>query len=578
MKHLRMLNRPAFPNLKLAAALAFTATLVSPASADITYSFDGSLEPADTPEKQQVRASVTVAAAFYNQHGSFNKHWSVRYHPGIPTAEAGYGGGMGYGGIRNERVVFHEAAHTFGMGTYGAYGALISGGTWKGMFANIALSESYGGVALNGDGHAIWPSGFNYDSEDGFLQRHYHTRIMAAMRADLGILSFTRESRNEAVVVGETAEFKVESPLAVTWQWKRNNVNLVNGGDISGARTATLRIANAEAADAGTYTCTVTGAGETLTNRPRQLWVHPVPLISKYDLDSSASDTAGTNNGNLLGGAGYVAGKVGQAVDLDGTNDYVDLPDPVGRLRELTISTWVNWDGGGEWQRVFDFGTGVDQYICLTPRAGGGGLRLILKDAVNFRNQEYQVNAPVLATGQWVHLSAVVRENYMTLYVNGQVAGTTFGINRSPADFPATNNFIGRSQFNDPYFNGRVDDFRVYGKALNGEEVYAIWGQSANQAPVFSPSTVTLPAVNSLQLFPTQTLASYASDPDSNPLTFTKLNGPAWLTVAPNGTLSGQPGGVDNGLNTFTVRVTDPSGAGSDASLIIPVYGPQSAP
>ncbi|RYD31567.1 MAG: hypothetical protein EOP87_14480, partial [Verrucomicrobiaceae bacterium] len=291
----------------------------------------------------------------------------------------------------------------------------------------------------------------------------------------------------------------------------------------------------------------------------------------------NAGDSVGSNAGSIFGGAGYVAGKIGQAVDLDGTDDFVDLPDPVGRLRELTVTTWVNWDGGGDWQRVFDFGTGVDQYLCLTPKAGGAGLRLVLKDAVNFRNQEYQINAPTLAVGQWVHLSVVVRENYMTLYVNGQVVGTTFGINRSPADFPAVNNYIGKSQFNDPYFNGRVDDFRVFGKALNGQEVYAIWGQSANQGPVFSPTLINMPDANGLETY-SGNLNTYATDPDGNPLTFTKLNGPAWLTVAANGTLSGVPGPGDNGTNTFIVRATDPSGASSDATLVIQSYAPPAVP
>ncbi len=295
------------------------------------------------------------------------------------------------------------------MGTHWAYAGLVAGG-WKGKYGNIALSEGFGGVTLGGDGHAIWPGGFNYDNEDGYLNRHYHTRVMAGMRADLGILSFTREARNEAVISGETAELKVESPMAGTWQWKRNGVNLTNGGDISGANTATLRIANAEAADAGTYTCTVTGASETLTNRPRQLWVHPAPQIAQYNLNGNATDSAGTNHGTATGSPAYVAGKTGQAVDLDGADDFIDLPDPVGRAREITVATWVNWDGGGDWQRVFDFGTGVDQYLFLSPKAGGGGMRLALKDGVNNRNVEYVVNTTTLATGQWVHLVAVLRE------------------------------------------------------------------------------------------------------------------------------------------------------------------------
>lgn len=562
--------------MKLATLFSCSfAALVPTASGDITHSFN--TNPASSPEAQQVANSVAAAAAFYNLHGSFNKHWNVTYHPGIPTAEGNYDGYMGYGGIRNERVAFHEAAHTFGMGTHWTYGGLIAGGTWRGQYGNRAAAEGYGAGVLNGDGHAIWPGGFNYDNEDGYLQRHYHTRVMAGIRSDMGILSYTREARNEAVVAGETAEFKVESPLAVTWQWKRNGVNLNNGGDISGANTATLRIANAEAADAGTYTCAVTGAGETLNNRPRQLWVHAIPQVAQYNLNGNALDTVNTNHGSANGAPVYVAGKVGQAVDLDGSNDFIDLPDPVGRAREITVATWVNWDGGSDWQRIFDFGTGVDQYLFLCPKAGGGGMRLALKDAVNRTNVEHVLNVPTLAVGQWVHLAAVLRENYMTLYVDGKPVGSTFQAFQGPADFPATNNYIGKSQFNDPLFNGRVDEFRVYAKALNGEEIWSIWGQSANQPPVFSSSPVVLPAANGLQPY-TGTLVAYANDPDGNPLTFTKLTGPGWLTIASNGTLSGNPGPGDNGVNSFIVRVTDPSGASSDATVQILAFSPPTAP
>jgi hypothetical protein len=555
-----------------ALALAIVA---QPLHGDITYHLN--FDPASSWEAQEVANSVAVAAAFYNQHGSFNKHWGVTYHPGIPTAEGNYDGYMGYGGTRNERVVFHEAAHTFGMGTHGAYGGLVAGG-WKGKYGNQALAGSFGGTALGGDGHAIWPGGFNYNNEDGYLERFYHTRVMAGIRADMGILSFTREARNEAVVAGETAEFRVESPTAASWQWHRNGVALVNGGDISGANTATLRIANAEAADMGTYHCAATGAGETLNCRPRQLWVHAAPQLGQWNFNGNATSSLNATHGTSFGSPAYVTGKIAQAVDLDGTDDYIDLPDPIGRAGDLTVATWVNWDGGGDWQRVFDFGTGTHQYLCLTPKAGGGGLRLVLKDAINGRDIEYQVNAPTLVTGQWIHLAVVMKGNYMTLYQDGKPVGSAFDLQSSIAHFPATNNYIGKSQYNDPLLNGRIDDFRVYAKALDGPEIWSLWGQSANQAPVFSSAEITLPAASSLDPYTGQSLASFASDPDSNPLTFSKLNGPAWLTVAANGTLSGQPGSGDGGEATFVVRVTDPSGATSDALLKIQVFAREAAP
>ena len=558
------------------ALVLFSAALSQALRGDVTYS----LNLGNSPEEQQVAASVATAAGLCNTYASFNKHWSVFYNGGIPTAEGSYNGYMGYGGQRSVRVALHEGAHTFGMGTGPNYETLIAGGLWKGKYGNQAQLDTFNAYpdGLHGDGHAVWPGGFNYENEDGFIERIWMIRVQAAMRADMGIMSYTKEARNAAVVAGNTAEFYIESPMAHAWQWHKNGVPLTDGGDISGANTATLQISNAEAADMGSYHCAATGAGETLDSRPRQLWVHADPALGRWNFDGNPADSLNASDGTAFGSPGYVTGKTGQAVDLDGTDDYIDLPDPLGRARDLTVATWVHWDGGGDWQRVFDFGTGIYQYFFLTPKAGGGAMRLALKDAINGKNLEYQVSVPTLPTGQWVHLAAVLRGSYMTLYVNGQAAGSAFGIQSSPADFPATNNYIGKSQYPDPLFNGRIDDFRIFGKALEGAEVWSLWGQSANHAPVFSSGDIALASASALAPYSGGSLAASASDGDSDPLTFTKLGGPGWLTVSADGTLSGQPGAGTTGENAFIVRVTDPSGASSDAIVRISVFAPEAAP
>ncbi len=71
--------------------------------------------------------------------------------------------------------------------------------------------------------------------------------------------------------------------------------------------------------------------------------------------------------------------------------------------------------------------------------------------------------------------------------------------------------------------------------------------------------------------------ATDATDPDSDPLSFSKLAGPAWLTVASGGALSGTPGGADMGLNTFTVQVADGRGGIARAVLQITVVDPGTA-
>jgi hypothetical protein len=66
-------------------------------------------------------------------------------------------------------------------------------------------------------------------------------------------------------------------------------------------------------------------------------------------------------------------------------------------------------------------------------------------------------------------------------------------------------------------------------------------------------------------------IADDASDPDSDPMTFSKISGPAWLLIASSGALSGTPGAGDVGLNSFTVEVDDGQGGTDQATLEITV-------
>jgi hypothetical protein len=81
--------------------------------------------------------------------------------------------------------------------------------------------------------------------------------------------------------------------------------------------------------------------------------------------------------------------------------------------------------------------------------------------------------------------------------------------------------------------------------------------------PVNKPNaTVGLPYGGSL--------AGNATDPNAGDLlTFSKVSGPAWLSVAGNGALSGTPGAGDLGTNNWIVQVTDPASASNQATLKI---------
>jgi hypothetical protein len=78
----------------------------------------------------------------------------------------------------------------------------------------------------------------------------------------------------------------------------------------------------------------------------------------------------------------------------------------------------------------------------------------------------------------------------------------------------------------------------------------------AGGGPSFVTDPVVLPAATAGLAY-AHTLLGTATDPESDPLSFAKLSGPAWLTVARDGALSGTPALTDSCTNTFLVAVTD---------------------
>lgn len=96
---------------------------------------------------------------------------------------------------------------------------------------------------------------------------------------------------------------------------------------------------------------------------------------SLYSFEGNAKNTFGfssSTDGAVFGTAAYTAGKVGQAISLNGTDSYMMLPatQPLSAYNEITLATWVHWDGSSQWQRIFDFGNNSNQYMFLSPRTG----------------------------------------------------------------------------------------------------------------------------------------------------------------------------------------------------------------
>jgi hypothetical protein len=94
-----------------------------------------------------------------------------------------------------------------------------------------------------------------------------------------------------------------------------------------------------------------------------------------------------------------------------------------------------------------------------------------------------------------------------------------------------------------------------------------------NRPPVFAPGPIVKANATENSAY-SGTLVGSATDPDpADTVSYAKLPGPAWLSIAANGALSGTPTNGDVGLNSFTVEVSDGNGGTDSATLEITVVG-----
>jgi hypothetical protein len=212
-------------------------------------------------------------------------------------------------------------------------------------------------------------------------------------------------------------------------------------------------------------------------------------LVARYAFDVNYNDSSANANHPIVvnGSPTFVAGNYGSALDLNGTSQYEILPaNMLASVTNFTIALWVNWDGGVAWQRIFDFGNDTMQYMFLTPGSGAGTLRFVV--TTNGGGGEQILQTSPLPVGQWRHVAVTRNGNTAKLYTNGVVAASGT-ITIAPANFNSALNYLGKSQYPDPLFNGRLDELFIYNYALSDTEITRLINNLP--PPPITPTTLT---------------------------------------------------------------------------------------
>lgn len=212
-------------------------------------------------------------------------------------------------------------------------------------------------------------------------------------------------------------------------------------------------------------------------------------LVARYAFDGNLNDSTVNANHPIVtnGSPGFTTGTNGSALLLNGTSQYTMLPaNMLAGATNFTVAAWVYWSGGSAWQRIFDFGNDLNEYLMLTPSSGGGNMRFAI--TTNSYPSEQGVETTALPVNQWRHVAVTFNGTTLSIYTNGVLANSG-AVSLSPAIFNPALNYLGRSQYtqysesvNDPLFNGRLDDLYVYNYALSGAEI----------AQLVSPSNIAV--------------------------------------------------------------------------------------
>jgi len=221
-----------------------------------------------------------------------------------------------------------------------------------------------------------------------------------------------------------------------------------------------------------------------LSPRSRQLVTPTKPaatnLMAHYLFDGNVNDSTGAHPGTVVGAPTYTTGKVGQAIKLDGARDYV-FSEGTYSLSSYTVALWFRVDGGTGARDLFSFYDELVAHGILLEVTGTGTARFLHRAPVSATTPGTNVyTTSVYDDGAWYHVAAVKSATTMTLYINGEPAGSA--ADNTVFDKNLTRLTVGMLKHNTTtdtrYLPGAVDDLYLYGRDLSQAEIASLAGRT----------------------------------------------------------------------------------------------------
>lgn len=274
------------------------------------------------------------------------------------------------------------------------------------------------------------------------------------------------------------------------------NIRIVGGGGTGAAAVASLT------ANGSIDQIIVTDAGSGYQSMPSVEIAAPITfgegLIAYLTFDGHAIDETGSGYDGTIVGALLAPDRHGvpnRSYRFDGIDDRIALNQPLPDNPELTIAGWILRTPGSEQANrtmlsdsTIASGNDFEVYI---PAGSDGFFVVSTKNGAGLNAGPTRV----LPVEKWAHFAIVLATSGTSFYLDGRLVktasetGNNIGFHGTPT--------IGASDHSGTrasYFQGSIDDIRIYGRALSSEEIRAIYRYEAPPRPplVIEVKTVVL--------------------------------------------------------------------------------------
>ena len=199
-------------------------------------------------------------------------------------------------------------------------------------------------------------------------------------------------------------------------------------------------------------------------------------LVAYYQFENNTLDSSGNDNsGSIVGNVNYAPGSRGLAANFDGTSDYINVNHDASLevSNQITMSAWVNKRSLNTSDPILikennKYGLYTrDNKVRFYGRKGAANTDGIFPTGPTFESNGN------ITLNNWHHIAVTADGSAARIYIDGQLDNSII----QDGSFIASSGVmqIGGEQSANSYFDGLIDNLRIYNRALTESEIQELY-------------------------------------------------------------------------------------------------------